>query len=79
MEARDHLLEEARMLVERLERISADSVWAHRSSGLRGTLLRLIDQVETGGDPANSILASLGQNMNLGFDMLVKAGKEKVR
>ncbi len=74
METNDHILEEARMLVERLERISADSVWAHRSSGLRGTLLRLIDQMDTDKD-----LVLLNKNMELGFDMLVEAGKEKVR
>lgn len=40
-----HLL---RMLTERLERISADSVWAHRASGVRGSLLRLLDEGEKG-------------------------------
>ena len=79
MDTEDHLLEEAKMLVERLERISADSVWAHRSSGLRGALLRLIDQMETGAVPANSTIESFKQNMKLGFNMLVMAGKEKVR
>lgn len=40
-----HLL---RMLTERLERISADSVWAHRASGVRGSLLRLLEEGEKG-------------------------------
>jgi hypothetical protein len=79
METKVHLIEEARMLAERLERISADSVWAHRSSGLRGTLIRLIDQLETGGDSTNIALEALKRNMELGFNMLVEAGKEKVR
>ena len=30
----------ARMLVARLERLSADSYWAHQASGVRGSLLR---------------------------------------
>jgi hypothetical protein len=39
------------MLTERLERISADSVWAHRASGVRGSLLRLLDEGEKGHQP----------------------------
>ena len=30
-------------MVERLERLSADSAWAHRASGLRGALIRALD------------------------------------
>ena len=33
-----------RMLSDRLERISADSVWAHRASGIRGALLQILDE-----------------------------------
>ena len=36
-----------RMLSERLERISADSVWAHRASGVRGRLVRELEKIET--------------------------------
>ncbi len=44
-----------RMLADRLERISADSVWAHRASGVRGALLRMLDQLQSGDIPdANS-------------------------
>jgi hypothetical protein len=39
-------LDQAQQLIQRLERISADSVWAHRSSGYRGSLLKWIDQAE---------------------------------
>lgn len=39
-------LEQARMLVNRLERLSADSAWAHRSSGFRGALLRTVERLE---------------------------------
>ena len=35
-----------RMLSDRLERISVDSVWAHRASGVRGALLRHIEMNE---------------------------------
>ena len=44
-------LQLVRMLSERLERISADSVWAHRASGVRGSLLRLLDEGEKGHRP----------------------------
>jgi hypothetical protein len=40
-----------RMLSERLERISADSIWAHRASGVRGSLLRILEEDETGRQP----------------------------
>jgi len=40
-----------RMLSERLERISADSIWAHRASGVRGSLLRLLEEGEKGVQP----------------------------
>jgi len=36
------------LLLERLEHISADSIWAHRASGVRGSLLRLTQQLEDG-------------------------------
>ena len=34
------------LLLERLERIPADSIWAHRASGLRGSLLAIVEQLE---------------------------------
>lgn len=34
------------ILADRLERISADSVWAHRASGVRGALLRTLEQLQ---------------------------------
>jgi len=39
-------IEQAWLLVRRLERISADSIWAHRSSGYRGALIRALEQYE---------------------------------
>jgi hypothetical protein len=40
------LLDQARQLAFRLERLSADSIWARRASGTRGTLLRHIERLE---------------------------------
>jgi hypothetical protein len=36
----------AHQLLVRLERLSADSYWAHRASGLRGSLLKCVEQIE---------------------------------
>jgi len=36
------------ILLARLERISVDSVWAHRASGIRGALLRIHQQMQVG-------------------------------
>ena len=44
----DSSYDQVRMLAARLERLSADSVWAHRAAGLRVALLRMLDQVESG-------------------------------
>lgn len=61
------------MLLNRLERISADSVWAHRASGLRGSLLRAFDQIEQG-NPLDS--ASFKLLLKSGFYILREAAKE---
>jgi hypothetical protein len=36
------------MLLKRLERVSADSYWAHRASGVRGSLLKSLERAEQG-------------------------------
>jgi hypothetical protein len=59
-----------RMLSERLERISADSVWAHRASGVRGALLRQIEKEEKN---LPSDAAELRILIALGFRILEKA------
>lgn len=43
-----------RLLSERLERLSVDSHWARRASGLRGNIIKIIEEVDTGQeiDPA---------------------------
>ena len=37
-----------RLLVTRLERLSVDSRWARRASGLRGNLLKVLDEADAG-------------------------------
>jgi hypothetical protein len=60
----------ARLLVSRLERLSADSLWAHRASGLRGSLLR---HLEGDGEDQCGLLDPLIQ---MGFEILEEAAKE---
>jgi len=63
----DHNQELAWMLIARLERLSADSYWAHRASGVRGSLLRWVEAGE--GDIVVLI--------ERGFEFLEKAAREK--
>ena len=72
----DKLLEDARFLVYGLERISADSIWAHRSSGYRGSLLRLIDRYEAGQAMGQVDLAHLEALIQAGYDLLIRAARE---
>ena len=60
-------------LVDRLERLSADSTYAHRASGLRGSLLRYIELIEAG-HLINS--DDLDQLVESSFDILKDAAKE---
>lgn len=65
----------ARLLISRLERLSADSYWAHRSSGLRGSLLRCLEQIETG-DVGPEAMPRLEQLIAFGFDVLTRGARE---
>jgi hypothetical protein len=62
-----------RLLLPRLERISVDSYWAHRASGVRGALVKLLEQMEAGHtvDPG-----SLKINIQIGFEVLKEAAEE---
>jgi hypothetical protein len=62
-----------RLLLPRLERISVDSYWAHRASGVRGALTRLLEQMETG-EAVDPI--SLQTTLLAGFEILQEAAEE---
>jgi hypothetical protein len=64
------------MLLYRLERISADSYWAHRASGVRGALLRLSEDFVKGRPVQGTDMQRM---MDLGFNILEKAGREAGR
>lgn len=63
----------ARLLAARLERLSADSIWARRASGLRGNLLKALEATESG---SNLDSARLEPLIRLGFEMLAAAARE---
>ena len=62
-----------RLLLPRLERISVDSYWAHRASGVRGALTKILEQMEAG-DAINSGLVQ--SNISIGFEILKEAAEE---
>ena len=63
-----------RLLLARLERISADSVWAHRASGIRGSLFKVLEKLEEG---KTAQVSEAMQMIDMGFFILEKAAKEK--
>lgn len=78
------LYEQARLIVERLERISVDSIWARRSSGHRGALLQWTERLEgkkmEGGlelEPEE--IARLKALVDMGFKLMEKAALERLR
>lgn len=69
----------ARMIVQRLERLSADSAWAHIASGYRGSFLRLIERLEELSEIEQATpqdAAGLDFLIDQGLDLLAKAARE---
>jgi hypothetical protein len=62
------------LLLDRLERIHADSIWAHRASGVRGALMKMVQQMEAGQQADHSAMMRL---VSYGFQILEKAAREK--
>jgi hypothetical protein len=60
----------ARVLIARLERLSADSYWAHRASGVRGSLLRWVEEDRREFRRGKDLIKH-------GFEVLEKAAREK--
>lgn len=69
----DHNWELLQRLVDRLERLSADSTYAHRASGLRGTFLHYIENIQAGSQVNDAELERL---VEYGFEILGLAAKE---
>ena len=62
-------------LLARLERISADSVTAHHASGVRGAMLRVIDQLERQEKISENEMKRLIES---GYSLLQRAAKERI-
>lgn len=64
-----------RMVLARLERVTADSYWAHRASGIRGALLKTQQAIEDG---RTVNLRQVERLVRAAFDILERAGKERL-
>ena len=79
---RDILKRRARHLLQRLERISADSSYAHQASGYRGALLRALEHTvlvtdSTSMDEIDRMdWEYFEQLVDKGFEILVLAAEE---
>jgi acyl-coenzyme A thioesterase PaaI-like protein len=69
-------IELAQRLASRLERLSADSEWAHRASGVRGSLLRWLDEYANHPEPTASKLEQLDRLVARAFEILTLAARE---
>jgi len=84
MQKREELLEQAQLLIYRLERISADSIWARRSSGHRGALLKAVEDFEKRSksqeiDAESADLLALEELILTGYVFLENAARERLR
>lgn len=84
MSVQEILLDQARTVVFRLERISADSNWAHRSSGCRGALLKWIERIDQNKSADKVELSSneldeVKKLIGTGYEYLEKAAREGIR
>jgi hypothetical protein len=63
-----------RLLLARLERVSVDSYWAHRASGIRGGLLKTLEELEKGTSAGQ---ANIDELVSSAFGILTRAAREK--
>jgi hypothetical protein len=72
------LYEQANLLINRLERISVDSIWARRASGIRGALLKWVERSGKPGDQLDDLeLQRLSSQIKSGFRILEQAARER--
>ncbi len=62
-----------RLLAARLERLSVDSRWARRASGLRGNIIKILEQTDAGEMVAARRLHLLTDS---GFEILRQAAQD---
>lgn len=66
-------IELLRMLSKRLERLSVDSLWARRASGLRGNIIKVLEELDAGQEVD---LARLNPLIERAFEVLRHAAQE---
>lgn len=75
-----NLIPLAKLLVMRLERLSADSKWAHQASGVRGDLIKLIEALELPESNSEELMANKREQikylMKFSFDILERAARD---
>jgi hypothetical protein len=62
-----------RMMAERLERLSVDSHWARRASGLRGNMIKVLEAIDAGQEVETTRLNPL---IERAFEVLRHAAQE---
>jgi hypothetical protein len=62
-----------RLLISRLERLSVDSHWARRASGLRGNIVKVLEEVDSGQKVTETRLSILTE---AAFDILRRAAQD---
>lgn len=84
------LVRQAKLLIPRLEKITPDSSWAHRASGCRGSLIRLLEDREEDRKSATNFghaqdgfdhndFNDLRSTLDRGFEILERAAAERLR
>ncbi len=68
------LVVSAKTLLYRLERLSADSIWAHKASGLRGSLIHALKQLEE--NPSHEATRAVEKLIRQGDSLLIQAARE---
>ena len=62
-----------RLLISRLERLSVDSHWARRANGLRGNIVKVLEEADSGQDVSTERLELL---IEAAFDILRRAARD---
>ena len=75
MQSRENI-QLVQLVLARLERVSVDSYWAHRASGVRGSLLRILERLEDGETVSEP---DLQQGLRQGFAVLERAARERAQ
>jgi hypothetical protein len=82
MDEDEYLYEQTRLMAQRLERISVDSIWARRSSGHRGALLHWLERMESMDGKIELLPAEktrLKALLDAGYKFLERAALERLR